>query len=84
MVLKLSKTQQEIVQLMKNGWELGIHHAYFSDSWIQKDGLGKGGESKNVSITTIWALEKKGVIERKEKEGFLSTFRLTKEGGEKS
>ena len=59
---ELSKTQKEIVNLMRNGWELGGSMSGSGGDWIQKGGLGKGGDSKNVNANTTFALYKKGVI----------------------
>jgi hypothetical protein len=60
--MKLSKTQQEIVDRLNNGWELGAMSDMSGRCWIQKPGLGRGGESHNVSSATIHALVKKGVL----------------------
>jgi len=60
--MKLSKTQQEVIDLMKNDWELGTSMSGEHHSWLQKGGLGKGGESKTVSSATVHALYRKGLI----------------------
>ncbi len=59
---ELSPKQKEIVDLMRNGWELGSSMSLNGGDWIQKGGLGRGGESKNVNANTSYALYKKGVI----------------------
>ncbi len=65
----LSKAQQNIIDKMNNGWCLGTTQMIRrSRSWLQKDGLGHGGSSENVSIATIYALLKKGLL--KSKYGF--------------
>ena len=38
--------------ILKQGWELGNDLSVNGRSWIQEGGLGKGGESKNVSSST--------------------------------
>ncbi len=64
--MKLSKTQQEVIDLMKSGWELGQSMAIHSRTWLQKNGLGRGGETKNVSGATVHALYRKGLIDSKD------------------
>lgn len=60
--MKLSKAQQEILDLMNNGWELGKYGGLEPKYSIQKGGLGRGGESKIINYRTILALYKKGLI----------------------
>lgn len=58
--MKLSKVQQEVLDLMANGWELGRSEGFVSRCWLQKGGLGRGGEAKDVRSTTLrklWVLE---------------------------
>lgn len=77
--MKLSKTQAEVVELMKQGWALCSSATFDGGSWIQKNGCGKGGETKTVSANTVCALYKKGVIELKI-DGFPTRcHKLTKE-----
>ena len=61
-VMKLSKKQQEVIDLMNNGWELGQTTGYSSRTWLQKGGIGRGGEAKTISSSTLLALHKKRVI----------------------
>lgn len=63
---KLTPIQQEVIDLMKQGWELGGSMGIGSRSWLQKGGLGKGGESKEVKSSTVHTLEYLGYIERGE------------------
>ena len=63
---KLTPTQQEVIDLIKQGWELGSSLSIDGRCWIQKGGLGKGGEAKNVSSSTVHTLEYLGYIERGE------------------
>lgn len=70
MAKKLSKVQQEIVDLMKEGWELGVSLS-FSGNYscrVQKDGLGNGGATKYFSVSTFKALENKGILKIKSNE----------------
>ncbi len=59
---KLSKTQQEIVDLMRSGWELSASMTFDRRTHLQKGGTGRGGEMKGVSGATLHALWKAGVI----------------------
>ena len=59
---KLSPTQIEVLTLMNQGWELGRSEGFFESTWLQKDGLGKGGPTKRISIATLYSLVKKGYI----------------------
>ena len=60
---KLSKNQQDVVDLLKAGWELGSSHTRLGGNcWLQKNGICRGGQSKNISKATLRALKKKGII----------------------
>jgi len=61
--MKLSKLQQEVIDLMNNGWELGRDVTYNGRCWMQKGGLGCGGNTKKVGHNTVHALYRKGLIE---------------------
>jgi hypothetical protein len=57
MKLKLSPTQEKILELMSEGWEL------LRDSGSSgKCNLSKGHEWKTVSVATWWKLQKLGLI----------------------
>lgn len=60
--MKLTKAQQEIIDLLKNGWELGISAGFNARCWIQKGGIGRGGESKDIRHSTYTALRKAKAI----------------------
>lgn len=80
--MKLSKTQLEVLRLMASGeWELGFTSG-FGDAhyWMQKGGLGRGGETKKINVKTGHALYRKGFTELS-KLGFpTSHYRLTEKG----
>jgi hypothetical protein len=61
--MKLSKTQSMVIDHMKNGWELGISHGMDSRAWLQEGGIGRGGKAITVSMATVWALRKLGLID---------------------
>ena len=76
---KLTPLQQEIIDLMKDGWELGTAMGLNPRSWLQKGGLGKGGESKEIKSGTVHALAYLGYIERGESEFPTLHYRLKTE-----
>ena len=60
---KLSSTQKEIIKLMKDGWHLGKSDGLRTSSWLQENGVGRGGKTKYFSVSTFIALYHKGLIE---------------------
>ena len=74
--VRLSKTQEEVVTLMREGWELGQTSGWDHRAWLQKDGIGKGGPTKRVSSSTFHALWKKKVIVEKKRGYPTTTYRL--------
>lgn len=61
---KLSKAQQGVLAMMADGWELGSSSTFTGGSWLQKGGLGRGGESRVVSSATVTALVRAGAIKQ--------------------
>jgi hypothetical protein len=78
--IKISNTQKEIITLMREGWEMAKSNTMNARSWIQKNGIGKGGETKNLTVSTFISLCEKGIIEQKEYGFPSSTFKLTELG----
>ena len=76
---KLTANQQEVIDLIKQGWELGSSISINGKCWIQKGGLGRGGESKMVSNSTVRILEYLGYIERGESKFPTLHYRLKTE-----
>ena len=62
MIKKLSKPQQEVIDLMKAGWELGASGGMSNRTWLQRDGCGRGGPVKEVNGNTFYALVRRGLI----------------------
>lgn len=60
--MKLTKNQQEVIDLLNTGWSLGQSKTINGRDRLQKDGLGKGGETKDVRKGTIYKLSKLGLI----------------------
>lgn len=78
----LSKVQAEVLALLQSGeWELGESVARLSGSryWLQKGGVGRGGESREVRWSTAKALIDAGLIEAPYAFPTLK-YRLTEKG----
>jgi hypothetical protein len=71
--------RDEIIQHMKDGWELGWATGTRSDGrfWLQKPALCRGGESIYLHSNTVWAMIKKKTVEPREK-GKTDPFWLTR------
>ena len=81
--MKLSEKQHDIIWLMQNGWELGF--TGFGGAWVQKNGLGKGGELKRVANVTVIKLIENGFVKPTNYISFdfffpIRTYVLTKLG----
>lgn len=78
--MNLTHKQIGIIQLMKEGWEMAYDNFMTKRKcWVQKNGVGKGGESIRVEASTFKALKEKGLI--KEEYNYpTSTYRLTESG----
>jgi len=54
---KVTKLQQDVLDLLKAGWELGVTRRLVERRvWLQKDGLGKGGETRKIRLAVFDAL----------------------------
>ena len=83
--MKLSQRQLEVLRLLKEGWELGHYFTWGTiDCWLQKNGLGFGGETKKVNLNTLHSLRNRGLITfagRKLKDSLsMSRYKLTEKG----
>lgn len=61
----LSATQIDVLIRLSNGWQLGRSSGFFklhSRTWIQKGGIGKGGEAVTVPSATFKSLLDKKLI----------------------
>lgn len=54
--MKLSETQQHVIDRMESGWQLGTSMDLRGHSWIQKYGCGSGGDAEDVHGNTVHAL----------------------------
>lgn len=50
---KISSTQAFVLNLLSNGWELGHSKGFKQNAWVQKGGVGRGGESRSISMATF-------------------------------
>jgi len=75
---KLTKQQQEVIDLMKKGWELGSSMGIEGGCWLQKGGCGRGGETKQVRWNTLHTLEYLDYIEVADTKFPTKTYRLKK------
>ncbi len=74
--MKLSKPQQNIIDKMANGWELGWSHSFLVRCWLQKGGIGAGGQSEDVSDRSVSALFKQGLIKQAGRKNGAMIFEL--------
>ena len=82
----LSKGQLAILELLATGeWELGWYSGIDSSARIQKGGIGKGGEAKDVNMNTFGALKDKGYVikDTTHNDWRVSKWVLTTRGREK-
>ena len=75
--MKLTKTQQNVLDKMRDGWELGCSHSFGMHCWLQKGALGEGGESEDVRYSTLSVLFDKGLIKQRGREHGVMVFQLT-------
>lgn len=80
---KATELQLGILSRMADGWALGVSHANNSGgAWLQKNGIGRGGETISVMASTFRGLRNKGFIEVKRKGFPASEMQLTQAGRE--
>ena len=83
MTTKLSKAQRELLEKIASGeWELGTNTAMASrrSAWIQRGGIGRGGETVGVSRATVHALLRRGMIAYGDKSFPTRTWKVTEKG----
>ncbi len=62
---KLTPVQESVVELMKEGWALGVRSGVSSRVWLQDGELGHGGQTQRVHENTFNSLYRKGIIRGK-------------------
>lgn len=81
MTRKLSKTQRELLEKIASGeWELGTSTAIRRSAWIQRGGIGRGGEVVTVNHATVHALYRRGMITYGDKSFPTRTWKVTEKG----
>lgn len=63
--IKLSNRQREAIDYMKIGYELGNGEGFFTSTWLQLGGCGRGGKIYKISSATFFSLLKRGLIKQK-------------------
>ncbi len=78
----ISPKQKNILQLIIDGWEIGIYTGIYPGAWIQKSGLGYGGEAKGVNFKTFDSLRTKGLIAQNNELPFTNPqhYHITQKG----
>ena len=77
--MKLSPTQQKVIQLMKEeGYELGFFGSRFPWCHMQQGGIGKRGKSHRIRVDTFRVLRDKGLITLSEYRGYWEIYVLKK------
>lgn len=74
--MKLSDSQQHVIDRMKSGWQLGTSMDLRAHSWIQKGGCGSGGDAEDVHGNTVSALFDKKIIVMDSERFPLRTYKL--------
>ncbi len=77
---KPTKKQLEILTLMKEGWEMGVSTGLTFHAWIQKDGVGRGGDTVKLHGNTFSGLSHRGFIAPTERRFPTSIWILTETG----
>ena len=75
-MMKLSKAQQNVIDKMLDGWELGWSHSWGRSCWLQKGHIGEGGKSEDVKCSTAEALFKRGLIKQRNRVASVMIFEL--------
>jgi len=76
--VKLSRAQQDVIDHMRDGWELA-QSLPTGRVWLQKGGWGSGGEGKPVLPSTAVALMDRKLIELNRSDRYALTFKLTEQ-----
>lgn len=77
---KVTKKQAHVLQLMNEGWELGVSSSLTSHIWLQQDGLGRGGNTEGVHTNTFKGLYTRRLIKQKTRSFPTRLWGLTEAG----
>ncbi len=78
--MKLTTNQIEVIKLMREGWQMGHSAVMTRRTWLQKDGVGRGGESKDVNKNTFNSLVFKNLLNQDKYSFPTVTYKLTELG----
>jgi len=80
--MKLTPKQQRVVDLMKQGYELGFSQGLWPRAWLQFGGVGRGGKAEDVHLSTFFALLKHKLIAIRKESYPTSTYKLEVSDGD--
>ena len=77
--VKLTKVMKSVLHLMASGWELGssVGTLMGGPPWLQKGGIGRGGETIDSNQNTVHALYIRKFIVQKRYKFPTATYSLT-------
>jgi hypothetical protein len=78
--MKLSARQLDVLRKMADGWKLWHSTGWYTRTWLQNGGLGKGGETREVHLLTFEALSKRKLIRAVEYHVSESRYVITDAG----
>jgi len=76
---KLSPAMQNVVDMMRDGWQLGKNGTFDGRWWLQKGGVGRGDKIEKVTAGTAYALYSRKVIEVDKRSFPTTTYKLVEE-----
>lgn len=77
--MKPTKAQRQVIDLLEAGWELGWSLTMGGRVWLQKGGVGCGGETLTVRASTANALLKEGILVCEKRDFPTSKYRLARD-----
>ena len=73
---KPTPKQQRVLDMMAEGWELGLYGGLNPSAILQKRGIGKGGAVESVHLGTFVALRRHGKIQCKKQGSPVSIYEV--------
>lgn len=76
--MKISEAQQRVLDLMKEGYELGHYTGIYSNVRLQYNRLGSGTHTVGVNKNTFLSMRKNKLIVRSEERGYnLTVYKIS-------
>ena len=75
-------TQREVLEKMVAGWALCVSISFDSRVWLQQNGCGRGGTSRDVHRSSFTALRQKKLVILERSDFPTSCWELTAKGRE--